>query len=309
MSRRYGARLVGVAMLATAAACSPQRAQVDLPPVAPPGSDDRHVGKFVWHDLITDDVAAAKAFYGALLGWEFEDLQGEGVTYTLVRSEGEPVGGMAAVAPVDSDLAGARWLSLMSVEDVDAAVDIVEERGGRAIAEPWTNPTRGRMAVVADSQGAIVAFITSIAGDPRDRTAEQVPPGQWLWTELWTRDAAAAANVYGAVAGYGVELTTIADNNAYRVLMRDGTPRAGLNELPWPEVEPNWLPYIKVANAADVARRAEQLGGTVLIPPMERIRNGSLGLVLDPTGAAFAIQSWPIPDNGDVDVPGIGGAR
>ncbi len=35
-------------------------------------SNEPLLGKFVWHDLVTDDPAAARRFYGSLLGWEFE---------------------------------------------------------------------------------------------------------------------------------------------------------------------------------------------------------------------------------------------
>ena len=73
-----------------------------------------------------------------------------------------------------------------------------------------------------------------------------------------------------------------------------------MNQIPWPEVQPNWLPYIKVDDPAAVARRAEELGGTVLIPPEPEVRHGSAAFLLDPTGAAFGIQRWPV----DEDTPG-----
>jgi hypothetical protein len=124
-----------------------------------------------------------------------------------------------------------------------------------------------------------------------------------MWIELWARDAGAAATFYQSVAGYGVESTDVFEAPDYRVLTRDGRPRAGVNQIPWPEVQPNWLPYIKVDDPAAVARRARDLGGTVLIPPVQEVRDGSAGLILDPTGAAFAIQRWPI------DSSTAGGAR
>ena len=94
-----------------------------------------------------------------------------------------------------------------------------------------------------------------------------------MWIELWTRDVMAATTLYRSVAGYGVESTDVFDSPEYRVLTRDGRPRAGVNQIPWPEVEPNWLPYIKVDDPAAVARRAEELGIDVEgVSPLKLVR-------------------------------------
>jgi hypothetical protein len=44
------------------------------------------LGKVIWHDLITEDVDAAREFYGGLFGWTFEDSTGPGGDdYVLAR--------------------------------------------------------------------------------------------------------------------------------------------------------------------------------------------------------------------------------
>ncbi len=285
---------VTAATLVIIGGCSPSVDRVDLAPVSPTPTAVHNIGQFVWHDLVTDDLEAAKHFYGGLFGWQFEDLPGDPVVYSVIRHLGVPIGGIAPIDDDDVNVASARWLSLMSVEDVDVAVDRVREAGGRVDREPWDNPTRGRLAVVTDPQGATVAFIRSRGGDPPNLEVADLVSGRWMWIELWARDAVAAITLYQSVAGYGVEGTDVIASPEYRVLTRDGRPRAGVNQLPWPEVKPNWLPYIKVDDPAAVARRARDLGGSVLIPPQPEVRNGSSGLILDPTGAAFAIQRWPI---------------
>ena len=85
-------------------------------------------GKFVWQDLVTQDVAEARAFYGALFGWTFR----EGDRYIQVLHEGEPIGGDGASSFGDRDLvdagtihANARRLvedELLQHGDVDGAV-------------------------------------------------------------------------------------------------------------------------------------------------------------------------------------------
>ena len=299
-----------VLALTTLGACSPSSARIDLAPVSPTATGVHNVGQFVWYDLVTDDMNSAKNFYGELFGWQFEDVQGVQIVYSVASHRGVPIAGIAPIEDGDVNVSSSRWLSLMSVDDVDEAAYAVQRAGGRIDMGPWDNPTRGRLAVVTDPEGAMVVFVRSRDGDPPNRDASELVSGRWMWTELWARDAGAAAALYQSVAGYRIESTDVAESADYRVLTRDDRPRAGVNQLPWPEVQPNWLPYIKVDDPAAVARRVEQLGGTVLIPPLPEIRNGSLALVMDPSGAAFAIQRWPIDGSAEVDNPGgVGGAR
>ncbi|MCH7889901.1 MAG: VOC family protein [Gemmatimonadetes bacterium] len=292
--RRAAGSSVATAALVTIGACSPSVVLVDLAPVTPTPTGVHHIGQFVWADLVTDDMEAAKRFYGGLFGWQFEDAPGDPVLYSVIHHLGVPIGGIAPIDDADVNVASARWLSLMSVEDVDEAVDRVLRAGGHLDREPWDNPTRGRLAVVTDPQGATVAFVRSRGGDPPNLEASDLVSGRWMWIELWARDVTAAITLYQSVAGYGVEGTDVFASPEYRVLTRDGRPRAGVNQIPWPEVQPNWLPYIKVDDPAAVARRARELGGSVLIPPLQEVRNGSAALLLDPTGAAFGIQRWPV---------------
>jgi hypothetical protein len=54
------------------------------------------------------------------------------------------------------------------------------------------------------------------------------------------------------------------------------------------------LAYVRVADPAATAARAAQLGGRVLIAPRSDLRNGTLALIADPTGAVLALQKWPL---------------
>ena len=115
--------------------------------------------------------------------------------------------------------------------------------------------------------------------------------------EIPATDIERAAEFYGALLGYSTETFDLPGDNDYQVLMRDGRRRAGIIHLPWEEVVPNWLPYVNVEDPIAVAQKVEELGGVVLIPPRPDIRNGSVGVVTDPSGAAFAIQKWPVDDD------------
>jgi len=284
---------VGVAAALTGG-CATSQSRVALPPVAQAASDVRHPGQFVWHDLVTENPVSARDFYGQLFGWDFEEIQGEGVVYTTIIHDGLAIGGIASIEEADVEVPSSRWLSVLSVEDVDAAVSAVVRGGGSVNMPARDNVTRGRMALVTDPQGAMVVLLRSLNGDPPNLDPDRLVSNRWMWTELWTDDLEASIELYADVVGYESESGALQVSENSRVFMRDGNPRAGLNLLPWPEVRPNWLPYIKVDDAEAVARQVEALGGTILIPPLPEIRNGTTGLMMDPTGAAFAIQEWPV---------------
>jgi uncharacterized protein len=108
-------------------------------------------GVFLWNELSTPDVKAAKSFYSAVFGWSTEDMDmGEAGIYTLFnRADGENAGG----AMQNAD-APAAWYPYLAADDVDASFAKAKELGAQAFAEPFDVPTVGRVAVLADPTGA-----------------------------------------------------------------------------------------------------------------------------------------------------------
>lgn len=266
---------------------------VTVPPVTPSATGVSHTGKFVWRDLLTDDVPAVKRFYGELFGWEFDDAQRDGA-YTVITYKGRPIGGIVLAERVEADVSRSQWVSYLSVPDVDLAVEYVIANGGAVFVEPRELRERGRIAVVTDPQGALVAFVRADGGDPPDADPA---PNEWLWTELWTRDTPRAVSFYETLFGYDHEEIDAGIGRPYHLLRRDGRPRAGVVELPWEEVRPNWLPYVRVEDPSAVVARVEALGGQVIFAPREDMRGGSVALIADPSGAALTIQKWPLEGN------------
>ena len=126
-----------------------------------------HQGKFVWFDLLTDDVALAKNFYGALFDWSFK-MQG---SYTVVLNNGQPIGGMVEIEPKEGEKSTARWIPLLSVADVDQAVALVQKAGGTIHEGPVDMSKRGRGALINDPQGAPLLLLRAYKGDPPDSGA------------------------------------------------------------------------------------------------------------------------------------------
>ena len=111
-------------------------------------------GAFSWFELHTADVAGAKKFYADVFGWELEDMEMGGRSYTMIKAAGQPVGGITGDAGTDG------WVSYVTVDDVDASTNQAEDAGGKIVMAPMTVPGVGRMASVTDPSGALICLIT-----------------------------------------------------------------------------------------------------------------------------------------------------
>ncbi len=246
------------------------------------------IGKFVWHDLITDDIEGSRRFYGGLFGWSFEDSQRPGGgEYTLIRANGRYLGGILYLPDPGDGTEYSRWLAYLSVADVDRAVATNGDFGGEVLRPARQVGQVGRAAVISDPQGAVVGLLRSDRGDPDDSAPEA--PGQIVWNELLAVDEAEAADFYGALAGYDVRRLA-RRGGEYYVLEAGQTPRAGVLENPLDGIQPAWLTYFAVSDPAAAAARVEALGGTVLLAPAPELREGTMTLVADPGGALLVLH-------------------
>lgn len=277
---------VPVVLMALLAACSRQ-----APMQMAPGTADRTPGRFVWYDLVTDDVAAARTFYGELFGWEFEEIPDHPNRFVLIRSDGIPIGGLVQLDRENPDSTESQWIGSLSVTDVDATVQVFLDRGGTVLGGPVDIKRRGRVAVVSDPQGAVLALVRTENGDPPEREPRM---DDWLWQELWTTDGPSALAFYEEMMGYQSQAVEIR-SGAYHVLQRDGNSYAGLAQLPWDSVPPIWLPYIRVEDPSEISNRVEALGGRVILSP-DQIHSREAAVIEDPTGGTLAIQRWTPED-------------
>ena len=283
--RRAGARvaLVAVLLAGAAALTTTSIAQGSRP------SDPKSSVGFVWHDLVTDDPAACRAFYGALFGWTFEAGEGVDPGYTIIRHEGQLVGGIVLLKRENAETPIAQWLSYVAVPDVDRAAAAFQRGGGRILRGPLNAKKNLRVAAVADAQGAPLGLASR--GPAVDSDAV---PGlhRWLWMEYVALDPQAALTFFDDALGFGHETHEQRDTFTY-YLLTSNRPRAGVFRSPWERKTSAWLPYVRVEDPAAMAARVVQLGGTIALAPRPEIRNGSLAIVLDPSGAPLALQKFP----------------
>src|SRR3974377_906771 len=88
-----------------------------MPPLPAVDHSPQLPGKFVWADLVTDDVPAARNFYGRMFGWTFSEVG----NYTIAANDERPLGGIfQPPRPADAS-AKPRWLGYLSVSSVRRA--------------------------------------------------------------------------------------------------------------------------------------------------------------------------------------------
>lgn len=249
-----------------------------------------------WVDLATTDQEAAKAFYGGLLGWSYEDMpmeQGGQQLYSMAL-----LGGRYAAAiytqQQEQRQAGMPpcWSVHLSVDDVAAAVGRVGELGGKLLMGPVDVFESGRLAVINDATGA-----AAMLWQPRKHIGAGVKyePGAICWCELMTTDPDAATGFYQALFGLDSERTTMDNGMEYTVLKAGGDYAAGIMALPdelrAAQVPPHWGVYFQVADVDATVAAVTAAGGAVNLPPTDIPTVGRIASVRDPQGASVSLMS------------------
>ena len=273
--------------LALAATAAPARAQT--PPVAPTGAVERHVGKVVFAELVTPDLAAAERFYGSLFGWTFQTSGAGRAAFTRAAAAGQVVAGL-----VQRDLPPGRspaWLTCLATSDVDATDATALQHGAKMLYGPYDVAGIGRESVLADPQGAVFGLSAATAGDPPEQLAAR---GAWIWSSVIATDPETDAAFYKALLGY--EIYPLADpgDDRHLILASGDFARASVNPIPSdrPGLHPRWLSYVRVDDVAASAARVQSLGGKVLVDPRLDRHGGRIAVVADPAGAPFGLMEW-----------------
>lgn len=271
-------------------------ANFELPPVNSPASAEHHVGKVIWADLVTPDLAAAERFYGGLLGWTFQTIHTGDSDYAVALLDGRPVGGLLQKPIPAGEHRQSAWLTFIAVRDVDAAKRVALAHGAKVVADARNYPLRGRQAVFSDPEGAVFGILASSSGDAPDFLAV---PGQWIWSSLLSKDPGAEAAFYQQVFSYDVFDLASDDGLEHLILSAEDLARASANTLPGDSARrrPHWLNFIRVESTADAVAKAVAAGGRVLVEPHVDRHGGQVAVVADPAGAPFGLMEWTDSDS------------
>ncbi len=255
-----------------------------------------------WIDLMTTDVAAAREFYGSLLGWTFEDQtdpESGAVVYTMARLNGYDVAGLGEMGPgmAESGMPPV-WNSYVSVASVDETLEKVAAAGGSVIMPPMDVFDSGRMAVVSDPVGAVIS-----AWEPRAHIGATLvnEPGAWCWNELMSADMATSRSFLQQVFGWQASETDTGPMVYTGFALADAKPGdniAGGMAPPMPGIPNCWTIYFAVTDCDATVAAAEASGAAVLAPPMD-ISHGRMAVLSDPQGAVFNVINLTVVPPGE----------
>jgi uncharacterized protein len=249
--------------------------------------DHRH-GHFAWYELLTTDMAAAREFYGDVVGWTVRDAGTERFAYSIFTAGETPVAGLMELLPEGRKMgATPRWVGYVAVDDLDATIDRFKRLGG-GVNVPPTETNIGRISILTDPQKATLALAEGLKVD--GETAELDQPGRVGWHELLASDAKAAFAFYSEVFGWQSAESKANPMESYQLLAVGGRMIGGIfTKLPLVPF-PFWLYYFDIADIAAAARRVTAGGGRIELGPIELPGVGWMVWCVDPQGARFALQ-------------------
>jgi uncharacterized protein len=248
-----------------------------------------HPGRFVWYELMTTDVAAAKAFYAKVVGWDAQDASTPDLAYTVLSAGMIPVSGLMEL-PADARKLGAtpRWMAYVGVLNVNATVERIVRLGG-AVYVPPTDTNIGRISVVADPQTATLGLVEGLK--PCKPQPDQMgKSGRVGWHELLAADRRKAFAFYGDAFGWQNASTEIGPANKYQLFSAGGQTIGGMFTKRREEPLPFWLYYINVDDVDAALERVKAAGGSIFEGPLEMLGDIWIARCRDSQGAGFALQ-------------------
>jgi uncharacterized protein len=284
-----------------------------------PERDGYIAGVPCWADSTQPDPDAVANFYAGLFGWELEDVMPEGseAKYLSGRIRGKDVAALSSQQ--EGDPGPPRWNTYVWVEEADQTAGKVRDAGGTVLAEPFDVMEAGRMAVFADPEGAVFS-----AWQANRHKGSQVvnEHGSVNFNNLNTRDLGQAKEFYGAVFGWevldlggGGRMFTLPGYGDHLEELNPGM-REGMKEMggpdgfedvvagivvlgnDQPDTPAHWSVTFAVDDADATAAKAKELGGTVILEPMDApwVR---MSVIADPAGATFLANQF-VPENKDL---------
>lgn len=247
-------------------------------------------GSPVWTDLTTTDMARARDFYGALLGWTFDESSPEAYGgYTNARKNGRLIAGVSPHHPEYGTTPNV-WSLYLKSDDLEATAKAVTSAGGQVLVPPMHVAPFGHMAVFMDVAQGVVGGWQPQTHHGFGLAAEQGAP---CWHELRTRDFAGAKAFFEKAFGWKTAMMSDTDEFRYATLGQGDDARAGLMDgsgfLP-EGVPSHWVTYWGVVDTDAACDQVKRLGGAVQLEPVDS-PYGRMASVADPMGALFNLIS------------------
>jgi uncharacterized protein len=257
-------------------------------------------GDFIWYELLTSDADAAADFYGNVVGWTSSASGQPGMDYRFFSSgdgsdKRDGVGGFMAITPEMAEH-GARpaWVGYIAVDDVDASAAGISAAGGNILMPAMDIEGVGRMAMVADPQGAPFYVMRGASDETSYSFAATEPKvGHCAWNELASSDPEAAIQFYTAQFGWAAAgEMDMGEMGGYHFLQ--ASEGRFMNGAVYQKIEADpvshWLFYFRVENLDAAMAKVKTAGGQIYMEPIALPEGPDFSLIAyDPDGAAFGL--------------------
>lgn len=244
-------------------------------------------GPFIWYEYTSADPDRAADFYAPVIGWTMSDFSQPGMPYRIFNAPDGGVGGLATLRE------GGRkgWLGYVQVRSVDETVAACQAAGGGVVEPAMDIPGVGRMAILSDPGGAVLAIMTPLS-EERWTPDGMASRGHCGWHELYAREGGEAFSFYAGLFGWTEARTMdMGQYGVYRIFPQDGHDIGGMMTMMPGSPAPLWNFYFQVDGIAAASGRAAERGAKTIMGPHQVPGGGWVIQMLDPEGVAFALLS------------------
>jgi predicted enzyme related to lactoylglutathione lyase len=253
-----------------------------------PNIDKHNNGDFCWFELGTTDQNGAKEFYSKLFGWSVNDFpMGPDGVYTTFQLQGRNTAAAYTLMKEQSAQGvPPHWGVYVQVASADDTAAKASQLGGTVLAPPFDVFDFGRMTAIRDPQSAVIS-----AWQPKTHQGTGIGGvhGSVCWSELLTKDVAAAKQFYSGLFGWEMKVSRSGD--FYTELGNAGRSIGGLMGIrpDMGPIPPNWGIYFLVDDIQKAVAKVGELGGAVVHPITDIPNVGPFAMVRDPQGAVFSL--------------------
>ena len=246
-------------------------------------------GTPTWIDLTAPDAEAARQFYQAVFGWQYDVGGPEFGGYTTARLGDRATAGIVGNQP-DAPPMPAAWGLYFATDDINADVARAEALGAKVLYPAMTVGPFGSMATLTDPTGA--QFSLWQAGQHVGWQMSD-EPGAVAWRELYAPNAKTARDFYMALLGASGD--PMPGGMEYYVLKHGESQLAGIMQIDpaWGNMPAQWISYFAVANADETAAAVLKHGGKQM-GNIDDSPFGRIAALMDPFGAMFKILQPPV---------------
>ena len=251
-------------------------------------SHAKPAGTPTWLDLMAPDIDAARAFYQAVFGWEYDIGGPEFGGYTTARLGDRMTVGMMGNQP-DAPPMPAAWSLYFATDNIEADVAHAVKLGAKVLSPVMAVGEFGTMATCEDPTGAAFSFWQA-GKHVGSQVGEE--PGSAAWYELYSSNAKQARDFYMAVLGATAD--PMPGGMEYYVLKHGEQELGGIMQIDpsWGDFPSQWITYFLVANVEETVAVVTKHGGKVM-GPIDDSPFGRIAALMDPSGAAFRVVEPP----------------